>query len=89
MKKLSNEFPILQEARREVLEDLMDIENAKKVLELIDEGRIKLEFKETDLPSPFSLGLIMQGYSDLVRMEDRVEFLKRMHKQVLERIGGK
>src|SRR3990167_5927173 len=28
VKKLSNEFPILREARREVLEDLMDINNA-------------------------------------------------------------
>ena len=89
VKKLSNEFPILQEARREVMEDLMDIENTKVILELIESGRIKLEYKDTDLPSPFSLGLIMQGYSDLVKMEDRVEFLKRMHLKVLERIGEK
>jgi len=86
VKRLSNEFPILQEARREVMEDLMDIENTKVILELIESGRIKLEYKDTDLPSPFSLGLIMQGYSDLVKMEDRVEFLKRMHKSVMERI---
>jgi len=89
VKRLSNEFPILQEARREVMEDLMDIENTKVILELIESGRIKLEYKDTDLPSPFSLGLIMQGYSDLVKMEDRVEFLKRMHLKVLERIGEK
>ncbi len=86
VKKLSNEFPILQEARREVLEDLMDIDNAKQVLEWIEQRNILVEYKETDLPSPFSLGLIIQGYSDLVKMEDKMEFLRRMHVRIMERI---
>ena len=87
VKKLSNEFPILQEARREVLQDLMDLENAKLVLEWIEQRKIKIEHKETDLPSPFSLGLILQSYSDLVKMEDKIEFLKRMYREIMERIG--
>jgi ATP-dependent helicase Lhr and Lhr-like helicase len=86
VRRLSGEFPILQEARREVLEDLMDIANAKKVLEWIEEKKIVVEFKDTNLPSPFSLGLILQGYSDLVKMEDKIEFLKRMHNAVMGRI---
>ncbi len=89
VKKISAEFPILKEARREVLEDLMDVENAKQVLKWIEDGKIKIEFKDTSLPSPFSLGLIMQGYSDLVKIEDRIEFLKRMHKLIREKINGK
>ena len=88
-KKISEEFPILQEARREVLEDLMDINNAKVVLDLMYSGKIKIEYKETSIPSPFSLGLIMQGYSDLVKMEDKIEFLKRMHLKVMEKIEEK
>jgi len=89
VRKLSGEFPILQEARREVLEDLMDIESAKLVLSWIEDGKIKIEYKETDVPSPFSLGLVMQGYSDLIKMEDRIEFLKRMHARIMERIREK
>jgi ATP-dependent Lhr-like helicase len=89
VRKLTGEFPILREARREVLEDLMDIGNAKKVLRWIKEGRIKIEIKETPIPSPFATNLILQGYSDLIRIEDRQDFLKRIHKEHLRLIGEK
>ena len=93
VKKISNEFPILREARREVLEDLMDIENSKLVLKDIEEGKIKIKPVETSLPSPFALNLILQGHTDLIRIEDKQEFLRRMHelhvKNILKRGEGK
>jgi ATP-dependent Lhr-like helicase len=84
--KISKEFPILKEAKREVLEDLMDIENAKLVLGWIKEGRVKLKIRETELPSPFALGIIMQGQSDIIRIEDKQAFLKRMHELHMKKI---
>jgi ATP-dependent Lhr-like helicase len=87
VKKISKDFPILKEARREVLEDLMDITNAKKVLEWIRDKKINLKIKDVRLPSPFALNLILQGHSDLIRIEDKQEFLKRMHKLHLQSIG--
>ncbi len=89
VKKISNDFPILREARREVLEDLMDIDNAKKVLELVESGRVKIKIIRTPLVSPFGLNLLMQGRSDLIKMEDRVKFLKRMHELHLRAISNK
>jgi ATP-dependent Lhr-like helicase len=86
VKKLSNEFPILREARREVLEDLMDIGNAKKVLEWIESGRVKIKMVRVPIPSPFGLNMVIQGRSDLIRVEDRVSFLKRMHELHLKAI---
>lgn len=79
VKRISNEFPILREARREIFEDLMDIENAGLVLRWIEQGKVKIKVIETPLPSPFSLNLIIQGHSDLIRIEDKQEFLRRMH----------
>lgn len=79
VKKISKDFPILKEARREVLEDLMDINNAKLVLEWIKENKVKIKIFDSSLPSPFALGLIMDSYSDMLRIEDRQDFLKRMH----------
>ncbi|MDO8622928.1 MAG: ATP-dependent helicase [archaeon] len=87
VKKLTNEFPILREARREVLEDLMDIENTKKVVQWIKEGKIKIKIRETQLPSPFSLNLIIQGHMDLIRIEDKQAFLQRMHKLHMKEKG--
>lgn len=89
VKKISNEFPILREARREVMEDLMDLEGAKRVLKWIESGKTKIEVKKVPLVSPFGLGLVMQGRSDLLRMEDRVSFLNRMHELHLKAIGDK
>lgn len=86
VQKVSKEFPILREAKREVLEDLMDIENAKKVLDWIKENRVKIEVLHKELPSPFAFNLVMQGHADLMKVEDKVEFLKRMHKAIIERI---
>ena len=89
VKKISKEFPILKEAKREVLEDLMDIERAKLVLDWIAEGRIKLSYNIVKLPSPFALNLLLQGHTDLMKLEDKQEFLQRMHKVYLNEIEKK
>ncbi len=86
VKKITNEFPILREARREVLEDLMDMHSAKKVLKRIEEGKTEVKMLETKLPSPFALHLILQGHSDLIRIEDKQAFLRRMHKMHINNI---
>ena len=79
VKKISNEFPILREARREIFEDLMDVKNAKEIVCAIDKGKIKVKVVSTPMVSPFGLNLILQSYADLIKMEDRADFLKRMH----------
>ena len=89
VKKLSNEFPILREARREVFEDLMDIGSTHKVLKWIESGEVKIKHVKTPIVSPFGLNLLMQGRSDLIRMEDRAAFLKRMHELHLKVIEEK
>ena len=86
VKRISENFPILKEARREVLEDLMDIENATKILKQIEQGKIKIKQISTTLPSPFSLNLVSQGFTDAFKMEDKIEFLRKMHKQLLNKI---
>ncbi|MGY4884475.1 MAG: ATP-dependent helicase [Nanobdellota archaeon] len=86
VKKISKEFPILKEAKREVLEDLMDIEKAKLVLDWITEKKVKLSYNNVKIPSPFSLNLILQGHLDLMKIEDKQDFLQRMHKVYMQEI---
>ena len=87
VKKISKNFPILNEARREVLEDVMDLESTKKVLDQIESKLLKIKIIETKLPSPFTLSLIIQGHSDLIKIEDKQKFLKRMHELHMKVIG--
>ncbi len=88
VKKISSEFPILREARREVLQDLMDIESTKLVVGWIRDGKLKIKIRDTPLPSPFALNLIIQGHSDLIRIEDKQQFLRRMHELHMKQING-
>ncbi|PIU30218.1 ATP-dependent helicase [Candidatus Woesearchaeota archaeon CG07_land_8_20_14_0_80_44_23] len=89
VKRISPDFCILKEARREVLSDMMDIENAKIVVGGIGNGSIKISEIETKIPSPFALNLVAQGYLDLMKIEERNAFLRRMHRLVVARIGKK
>ncbi len=86
VKRISNDFPILREARREVLEDLMDINSAKIIISQINENKIRVAQTYKDFPSPFAFHLVMQGYSDIFKIEDKQEFLKRMHEKVMTKI---
>jgi ATP-dependent Lhr-like helicase len=89
VKRISNDFPILKEARREVLEDLMDLNNAQLILKSIEEGKIEIKEKFTLIPSPFSFNLLSQGMTDILKAESKQEFLQRMHKMVLAKINLK
>ncbi len=89
LKRINENFSIIKEAKREVLEDLMDVENAVKVIKLVEDGDIILKEISTNIPSPFGLSLVMQGYVDVMKMEDKIEFARRMHQMVLAKIGMK
>lgn len=88
LKRLDKDFTILKESRRECLVDVMDIENTKKVLSDIEKKNITLKEIETKVPAPFSLNLALQGYVDILRIEDKYEFLRRMHQRILAKIEG-
>ena len=86
VKRIDPNFCILKEARREVLEDLMDIENAAKVIEGIEKKMILIKEIHISLPSPFAFNLILQGLTDIMKIEDRIEFMRRMHEQIMAKI---
>jgi len=81
------DFPIIKETYREILEDVFDVKNAKKVLQWIEEGKTTFDFLPAmEIPSPFAHGTILVGISDIVMMEDRQALLKELHQKILERI---
>ena len=89
VRRISEDFCILKEARREVLEDLMDIENSKEIIKLIESNKIKVKEINTRIPSPFAINLVLQGYSDVLKIEEKHEFLKRMHNMIKAKISLK
>ena len=87
LKRIDLNFSIIREAKREVLQDLMDIGNTKKVLNEIESGKIKIEEITTRIPSPFSFNLALQGNMDILKIEEKHEFLQRMHQLIMGKIG--
>ena len=64
----------------------MDVENTIKVIEGIEQKKILVKEIKTSLPSPFAFNLILQGFADIMKIEDKVEFLRRMHQQIVAKI---
>ncbi len=78
-------FPLLRETYREIMEDFMDVETAELVLRSLRDGRAReVELPPLNVPSPFSHGIVLQGLSDVILMEDRRAMLERFHRMVLE-----
>jgi ATP-dependent Lhr-like helicase len=83
------DVPVIEETYREVLEDDMDIHNARLILETIESGEMELKVMPyTGTPSPFAHNVILSGYSDIVLMEDRSALLRELHRKVLSRAMG-
>ena len=79
------DFPVLKETYREILEDFMDIKHAKEVLRKMEAGEIEVRIiTGKPVPSPFAHNIVLQGYSDVVLMEDRRALLRKLYERVLE-----
>ena len=89
VQEMDNNFPILNEARREVTEDYMDMENALEVIKAVENKDMEIKTINTVIPSPFAFNLVSQGYLDVLNQNDKVEFTKRMHKAILKEIKEK
>ena len=86
VREIDPEFPALKETYREIMEDSMDIKNAKKYMKKIEEGKIEIRVLRTMLPSPFSFNIVAIGATDVVLMEDRKELIRELHKEVMQLI---
>ena len=62
----------------------MDIERTEQVLDWISNGRIKVVKKNTNkaVMSPFAINLVLQSHADVIRMEDKIEFIKRVYQEL-------
>ncbi|MDE1861027.1 MAG: ATP-dependent helicase [Candidatus Micrarchaeota archaeon] len=79
-------FPIIKETYREIFEDVMDLPRAKLILSRLASREIKYQIIETQVPSPFSHGMITFGEADIIFMKDRRKHIRELRKQVLAKL---
>lgn len=80
-------FPIIEETYRELMEDKLNLKGILEVTEAINNGDIEVTQIETPTPSPRSFSLATLSSSDVVVAEDESEVLKEFHEKVLESTG--
>lgn len=89
VKEIDN-FPVLKETVREILEDHMDIRHTREVLSKIRSGEITLSvIGPLTVPSPFSHNMLLREYSDVVLAEDKRNLMAELHKKVLDFLSEK
>jgi ATP-dependent Lhr-like helicase len=53
-----DDFPIVVETMREVLNDVLDFNHFKEIVSQMEDGSIRIEMVETEVPSPFAASLL-------------------------------
>jgi ATP-dependent Lhr-like helicase len=80
-------FPVIKETYNEILNEVMDLRHAHKVLKMIEDGDVEVAISDfSNLPSPFAHNVVLLGISDVVLMEDRSELLRNLHRKVLKKV---
>jgi ATP-dependent Lhr-like helicase len=54
---------------------------------MIADGRMNLNKIDTKIPTPFAFNLVAQSYLDVLKYEERIEFIRRMHQAIIKEIG--
>jgi ATP-dependent Lhr-like helicase len=85
--KLEN-FAVLEEAYREIIEDKLEIAHIQQIVKAIKDGSMKVEVVEVETPSPMSFGIASLSASDVVLAEDKTSLLKEFHRRVMEKIAA-
>jgi ATP-dependent Lhr-like helicase len=80
------QFAVIEETYREILEDKLNVAGVATVLDLIAAGEIEVTTTSVDSPTPRAFGLATLAASDVVLAEDESEVLQSFHERVLTEI---
>ncbi|QUO46706.1 MULTISPECIES: ATP-dependent helicase [Halorubrum] len=81
------EFAVLEETYRELLEDRLDVDGIREAVGRIASGDLSVKHRVVDSPSPLAFGLATLVDSDTVIADDESAVLREFHARVMEEIG--
>ncbi len=85
--KISPDFFILRETRREIFSQMLDLARARKVWDEIESGKIEMREAKTDSPSPFALGLFAQSQSDVRGAGEKSDLVRQLHDKIQQKLN--
>ena len=87
---LPEEFPVMKETYREVLEDYMDVVHAQEVFNSMRNGdvdAIVIRKSNDRVLSPFAQGIVLSALSDVLTMADRERWILAMYERIREMLS--
>jgi ATP-dependent Lhr-like helicase len=84
-----DDFAVIEETYREILEDKLAVEAIEEVVAAIRDGEIEVTETRVSSPTPRAFGLATLMASDVVLAEDESAVLQEFHERVLREIDGK
>jgi ATP-dependent Lhr-like helicase len=82
------DFAVIEETYREILEDKLNVDGIETVLAAIETGDIEVVKNRVESPTPRAFGLATLMASDVVLAEDESAVLQDFHERVLAEIEG-
>jgi ATP-dependent Lhr-like helicase len=82
------DFAVLEETYRELLEDKLHVEGIEDVAGAIASGDVDVEHGRVESPSPLAFGLATLADSDVVLADEESAALREFHRRVHEAIDG-
>ena len=81
-----DDFAVIEETYREIVEDKLDLAGIKAVLGAIQRDEITVTSQQVDSPTPRAFGLATLSASDVVLAEDESAVLQSFHERVMQEI---
>ena len=80
------EFAVIEETYRELMEDKLDIERIEAICRAIQAGEITITSHRVESPTPRAFGLATLMASDVVLADDESRVLREFHERVMSAI---
>jgi ATP-dependent Lhr-like helicase len=87
VEEMDQNFPVLKETYREIFNEVMDLTNAREIINKIKNKEIECKFISTPVPSPFAHTIVSFGYEDILVMKHKRDYLRHLHQLVIEKIN--
>lgn len=84
--KRLEDFAVMRETYREVIEDKFEAENIRRIVGGIGAGDIDIVLIRAASPSPLAFGIATLGVSDAVYAKDRLSMLREFQRRVMSSI---
>jgi len=82
VRSIDSDFILVNEAKREALDDVTDTNRAQKIIDSIIKGDLSFSFKTLGAPSPFGINIASAQFSDVLSPSERHAYARNLENMI-------